>query len=110
MARHLMQNAEMRNYLSKDQYGGRNGHEVLDTDIGQRATDGPSGWLFISDVVLKYYAKSTGGCLMADPIQIIQIPCYADMFVDNNTVMHDTDKFVELAETLMIQTKQDAEV
>eukprot|EP00957_Ditylum_brightwellii_P021821 1646382-Ditylum_brightwellii.AAC.1 len=71
--------------------------------IGQGATDGPSGWVFISDIILKCYAKLAKGCKIYDPGKEENIPSDADMFVDNNTLMHNTDSFNKSATTLRQQ-------
>eukprot|EP00957_Ditylum_brightwellii_P081736 6218010-Ditylum_brightwellii.AAC.1 len=75
--------------------------------IGQAATDGPSGWVFISDIILKCYAKLAKGCSIYDPGKEEIIPSDADMFVDDNTLMHNTGNFDKPATNLMQQVKYD---
>eukprot|EP00957_Ditylum_brightwellii_P051205 3881639-Ditylum_brightwellii.AAC.1 len=57
--------------------------------IGQGATDRPAGWLFISDIALKCYSQLAHGCKMQDLGKNISFSADADMFVDDNTLMHN---------------------
>eukprot|EP00957_Ditylum_brightwellii_P142482 10855414-Ditylum_brightwellii.AAC.1 len=75
--------------------------------IGQGATDGPSGWVFINGIILKCYATLAKGCKIYDPGKEEIIPSDVDMFVDDNTLMHNTNNFAEPAANLMQQVKHD---
>eukprot|EP00957_Ditylum_brightwellii_P181635 13836253-Ditylum_brightwellii.AAC.1 len=78
--------------------------------IGQGATSRPAGWLFISNVMLKCYSWLAHGCKIFDPGKDILFPADADMFVDDNTLMHNSPCFDILADELMNQIKADAEL
>eukprot|EP00957_Ditylum_brightwellii_P195796 14917409-Ditylum_brightwellii.AAC.1 len=75
--------------------------------IGQDATEGPSVWVFISNIILKCYAKLAKSCKIYDPGKEEIIPSDVDMFVDDNTLMHNTNNFDEPATNLMKQVKYD---
>eukprot|EP00957_Ditylum_brightwellii_P190440 14496790-Ditylum_brightwellii.AAC.1 len=57
--------------------------------IGQGSTNGPLGWVLISDIMLKVYHKMSRGCQMTDPTKTIKVKCNTDMLVDNATLMHN---------------------
>eukprot|EP00957_Ditylum_brightwellii_P017308 1303626-Ditylum_brightwellii.AAC.1 len=46
--------------------------------IGQGSTDGPSGWLFISNLILKCYTRLACGFVIKDPGKDISVPGHAD--------------------------------
>lgn len=82
--------------------------EALVFEIGQGATDIPSGWICISDIILKCYHKIFKGCKIKDPKENIQINANADMFVDNKMSMHNNEDKGVLSEILMQKIQQDA--
>lgn len=57
--------------------------------IGQGTTNGPSGWTCISDIILKYYHKTCNDCKIEAPKREVSISANADMFVNDNTLMHN---------------------
>eukprot|EP00957_Ditylum_brightwellii_P173853 13235765-Ditylum_brightwellii.AAC.1 len=73
--------------------------------IGQGLTDSPSGWLFISNVILKCYTQLAKGCILQDPTEMISMPTHADMFVNDNTLMHNAQSF-SAPTWLIINNKQ----
>ena len=77
--------------------------------IGQRSTDGPSGWTFISDPILKTYHKRCIGCSLQDPSNTIKVQANADMFVDDNTLAHNISNKDAEPEELMFQIQNDTE-
>eukprot|EP00957_Ditylum_brightwellii_P123356 9405890-Ditylum_brightwellii.AAC.1 len=78
--------------------------------IGQGATDGLAGWLFISNVILKFYSQLAHRCKLFDPGKDIHILVDADMFVDDNTLMHNSPQFDTSAGDLMKQIQAVAEL
>eukprot|EP00957_Ditylum_brightwellii_P100976 7696344-Ditylum_brightwellii.AAC.1 len=78
--------------------------------IEQGATDGPSGWMFISNIILKCYLKLAVGHTIIDPTNTLQIENKTDMFIDDNTLTHGTGKFKEDKETLTPQVQSDAQM
>eukprot|EP00957_Ditylum_brightwellii_P098653 7515247-Ditylum_brightwellii.AAC.1 len=60
--------------------------------VGQGSTDIPSGWTCISDMILKCHHKLCKGCTITDPAQLIMVKSNADMFVDDNKLMHSNQK------------------
>eukprot|EP00957_Ditylum_brightwellii_P161868 12324215-Ditylum_brightwellii.AAC.1 len=77
--------------------------------ISQGATDGPSGWMFISDIILKCYSKLALGHTISNPTNTLQIENNTNMFVDDNTLTHRTDKFNEEEEVLTSHIQNDTE-
>eukprot|EP00957_Ditylum_brightwellii_P036930 2795814-Ditylum_brightwellii.AAC.1 len=47
-------------------------------DIGQDATDGPSGWVFISHVLISCYQRMAKGCKVISPSNDLIVPAYSD--------------------------------
>eukprot|EP00957_Ditylum_brightwellii_P026175 1980133-Ditylum_brightwellii.AAC.1 len=78
--------------------------------IRQGTTDGPAGWLFISNVILKCYSCLAHGCKIFDPGKDIHIPVDAYIFVDDNTLMHNSPQIDISAGDLMNQIKVDVEL
>eukprot|EP00957_Ditylum_brightwellii_P203387 15334399-Ditylum_brightwellii.AAC.2 len=78
-------------------------------DIGQGSTDGPSGWTMLSDVLLNCYNKLCKGFTMANPANNIKLKCNADMFVNENTLMHNDPQQDTTPYTLMTNIQHDAE-
>eukprot|EP00957_Ditylum_brightwellii_P021030 1585033-Ditylum_brightwellii.AAC.1 len=76
---------------------------------GQGSTDGPPGWVRISDIILKVYHHMCKRCKFKDPAQITPVQCNADMFVDDATLLHN-NKFDTLALQLIQQIQHDAEI
>eukprot|EP00957_Ditylum_brightwellii_P070857 5384382-Ditylum_brightwellii.AAC.1 len=78
--------------------------------IGQGATDGPAGLLFISNIILKCYSQLSEGCRIFDPGKTTSVSNSVDMFVDNNTLMHNTLQFDATPALLMNHIQKDAEL
>eukprot|EP00957_Ditylum_brightwellii_P044307 3361977-Ditylum_brightwellii.AAC.1 len=78
--------------------------------IGQGSTDGPPGWACISDILLKCYHQLCIGCTIQDPDKLIMVSCNADIFMDNNTLMHNSKDFAETPTQLMHNIQQDVEL
>eukprot|EP00957_Ditylum_brightwellii_P095275 7256805-Ditylum_brightwellii.AAC.1 len=78
--------------------------------IGQAAADEPAGWLFISNITLKCYSRSATGCNITDPCNKLTVPSDADMFVNDNTLMHNAPEIDIPTTTLMAQIQKDAEL
>eukprot|EP00957_Ditylum_brightwellii_P177488 13518604-Ditylum_brightwellii.AAC.1 len=62
-------------------------------DIGQGATDRPSGWVFISHVIISCYQRIVKGCRVISPSNDLIVPAYTDMFVDDKTMLHNNNEF-----------------
>eukprot|EP00957_Ditylum_brightwellii_P101533 7737860-Ditylum_brightwellii.AAC.1 len=78
--------------------------------IGQGATDGPAVWLFISNVILKCYSWLAHRCKIFGPSKDNHILADADMFVVDNTLMHNSPHFDISADELTKQIQADAEL
>eukprot|EP00957_Ditylum_brightwellii_P142512 10857663-Ditylum_brightwellii.AAC.1 len=90
----------------------QNWHKFLAAVFGirQGSTDGPSGWLFISKLILKCYTRLARGFVIKDPGKDVSVPGHADMFVDDNTLMHNTPTRDATAPDLMQNVQHDAEL
>lgn len=77
--------------------------------IKQGSTDGPSGWTCISNPVLKTYHKRCNGCALDDSTGTIKVKANADMFVDDNTFIHNNNNKDVDPEKLMSQIQRNAE-
>eukprot|EP00957_Ditylum_brightwellii_P207742 15354346-Ditylum_brightwellii.AAC.1 len=70
--------------------------------IGQGGMEGPSGWSYIVDIILKYYECLAHRCLMQDPTKPILQKANSDMFV-NDASHHHNDKNKNIMPVQLIQ-------
>eukprot|EP00957_Ditylum_brightwellii_P210694 15365271-Ditylum_brightwellii.AAC.2 len=77
--------------------------------IGQGSTDRPSGWMMLSDMLLKCYHTLCKGFAMANPANGIKLKCNADMFVIDNTLMHNDPQKDATPNTLMTNIQHGTE-
>eukprot|EP00957_Ditylum_brightwellii_P000792 62755-Ditylum_brightwellii.AAC.1 len=77
--------------------------------IGQGSTDRPSRWTMLSDVLLKCYHKLFKGFTMANPANDIKLKCNADMFVNDNALIHNDSQQDAAPNTLMTNIQHNAE-
>eukprot|EP00957_Ditylum_brightwellii_P138541 10560435-Ditylum_brightwellii.AAC.3 len=78
--------------------------------ISQVSTDGPHGWACICDVIVKCYHRLCKGCTIYDPGGLIAVKCNANMFVDDNTLIHNSPEFDIPPQKLMENIQHDIEL
>eukprot|EP00957_Ditylum_brightwellii_P131514 10031249-Ditylum_brightwellii.AAC.1 len=60
--------------------------------------------------MLKCYGRSAEGCTITDPPKTISIPGNADMFVNDNTLMHNNSALNSSAIQLMQMVQHDSKL
>eukprot|EP00957_Ditylum_brightwellii_P058253 4417068-Ditylum_brightwellii.AAC.1 len=77
--------------------------------IRQGSTDRPPGWALISDIILKVYHRMCHRYNIADPDRQVTIQQNTDMFVNNATLLHNSQRLNTSSQQLMQQIQHDAE-
>jgi hypothetical protein len=75
--------------------------------LGQGSTDGPSGWNFLSDKIIKAHNKRAKGSVLYDPTKQITVKRSADKFVDDASLINNDTEFNASPEIIMSYVQND---